>query len=227
MFAFVIELGSNLDTSDYIIFGTDALKDINRLAVCRMGLIEPPNAKPAKCRILKTGFVTADNAEAPVLGGPVIIAVAYCYMPITEDTKDIVNIIRNKHLMSISTGLSSSLENRRCSICGETGDCVHKPGETYDGKTCYKILTKVDEFYEYNIKCTPTSGELRFTTINVDGLYREWELDIEDLRDEFYKEDCQLPGGDDPVTSMEFCGVPMYVNKFDDIIKLFGIDNTP
>lgn len=225
LFAFVIELGSNMDTSGFVVFGADALKDMNRLAVCRKGIVESPNIKPAKCRILKTGFVTADNGEAPVLGGPVIVAVAFCYMPITEDTKDIVSIIRNKHLMTISTGCSTPSEHRRCSICGETGDCIHKPGETYDGKTCYKILTKIDEFYEYNVKCVPTSGELTFTTINVDGVCREWEFDIEDLRNEFYEEECCLPGGDDPVTSMEFHGIPMYVNTFDDIVELFGINN--
>ena len=66
---------------------------------------------------------------------------------------------------------------------------------------------------------------LSFTTINVDGVYKEWDFDsIERLREMYYAEDYVGPGGDDPITSMEFCGIPMYVNSFDDIINLFGIE---
>lgn len=67
---------------------------------------------------------------------------------------------------------------------------------------------------------------LSFVTINVDGEYREWDFNsIEDLREEYYREDYRICSNDDPVTGMEFCGIPMYVNCFDDIVKLFGIDN--
>lgn len=66
---------------------------------------------------------------------------------------------------------------------------------------------------------------LTFTTINIDEEYREWNFDsIEQLREMWYAEDYVGPGADDPVTEMEFHGVPMYVNSFDDIIELFGIE---
>lgn len=66
---------------------------------------------------------------------------------------------------------------------------------------------------------------LSFTTINVDGVYKEWDFDsIEQLREMYYAEDYIGPGGEDPITSMEFFGIPMYVNSFDDIIDLFGIE---
>lgn len=68
-------------------------------------------------------------------------------------------------------------------------------------------------------------GTLSFVTINVDGKYRQWHFDsIEELRKEYHKEDYDLAGNDDPVTEMEFCGIPMYVNTFDDIVRLFGIE---
>lgn len=68
-------------------------------------------------------------------------------------------------------------------------------------------------------------GTLSFVTINVDGKYRQWHFDsIEELRKEYHKEDYDLAGNDDPVTEMEFCGIPMYVNTFEDIVKLFGIE---
>ena len=67
---------------------------------------------------------------------------------------------------------------------------------------------------------------LRFVTINVDGEYREWEFEsVEDLREEYHKEDYQLCGNDDPVTEMEVFGIPMYVNSFDDIVSLFGLED--
>jgi hypothetical protein len=66
---------------------------------------------------------------------------------------------------------------------------------------------------------------LTFVTINIDGVYKEWNFDfIEDLRKMWYAEDYVGPGADDPVVSMEFHGVPMYVNTFDDIVALFGIE---
>ena len=68
---------------------------------------------------------------------------------------------------------------------------------------------------------------LTFTTINIDEVYKEWSFDsIEDLRKMWWTEDYPGPGADDPVVEMSFCGIPMYVNKFDDIIELFGIDNS-
>lgn len=68
---------------------------------------------------------------------------------------------------------------------------------------------------------------LTFTTINVDGVYKEWNFDsIEGLREMWYAEDYIGPCADDPVTEMDFHGVPMYVNIFDDIIVLFGIDQS-
>lgn len=66
---------------------------------------------------------------------------------------------------------------------------------------------------------------LDFVTINVDGEYKEWHFDsIEELRREYYEEEYTLAGNDDPVTEMEFYGIPMYVNSFNDIIDLFGIE---
>lgn len=68
---------------------------------------------------------------------------------------------------------------------------------------------------------------LEFTTINIDEEYKEWSFDsIEDLRKMWRAEDYVGPGAEDPVTDMDFCGIPMYVNKFDDIIELFGIDQS-
>lgn len=65
---------------------------------------------------------------------------------------------------------------------------------------------------------------LRFVTINVDGIYKQWDFDsIEELREEYCREDYRICGDEDPVTEMEFYGIPMYVGCFGDIINLFGI----
>ena len=66
---------------------------------------------------------------------------------------------------------------------------------------------------------------LTFVTINIDEEYREWRFNsIEELRKMWWAEDYVGPGSDDPVTEMEFHGVPMYVNCFEDIVQLFGLE---
>lgn len=66
---------------------------------------------------------------------------------------------------------------------------------------------------------------LNFVTINVDGEYKEWSFDsVEELREFYHEEDYSGPGNDDPVTEMEFFGIPMYVNCFDNIVELFGLE---
>lgn len=68
---------------------------------------------------------------------------------------------------------------------------------------------------------------LSFRTINIDGVYKEWDFNsIEDLRKMWWTEDYIGPDVDDVVLDMDFYGIPMYVNTFDDIITLFGIDNS-
>ena len=66
---------------------------------------------------------------------------------------------------------------------------------------------------------------LDFTTLNVDGVYRSWSFeDVEELRRAYHSDEADVPMLDDPVADMEFHGIPMYVDNFGDIVRLFGIE---
>lgn len=65
---------------------------------------------------------------------------------------------------------------------------------------------------------------IEFTTINVDGEHVSWKFDnITELRNEWYKEDCDLPSGDDPVVSCKLHGVYIYPHTFECLIEALGI----
>ena len=74
-------------------------------------------------------------------------------------------------------------------------------------------------------KETKKPGMLEFISVNVDDEFRKWSFDdIEALRQQYCSEEADVPSLDDTVTEMTFCGVPMYVDSFGDIVRLFGID---
>lgn len=66
---------------------------------------------------------------------------------------------------------------------------------------------------------------LKFTSINIDGERIDWQFEsILELKSEFLKEDYDLPGHEDLIISFEMDGVELYVNDFEDILLLFGIE---
>lgn len=66
---------------------------------------------------------------------------------------------------------------------------------------------------------------LDFVTINTDGVYIQWVFEgIEALRKAYHSAEADVPSLDDPVADMCFCGVSMYVDSFDDIVRIFGIE---
>ena len=68
------------------------------------------------------------------------------------------------------------------------------------------------------------NNTLDFTTINCNDEYVKWSFSIEELRERYFSEECDIPYGEDTITEFEFNGVPMCVNTFDDIIDLLGIE---
>ena len=64
---------------------------------------------------------------------------------------------------------------------------------------------------------------LEFTTINCNDEYVKWDISVEELRDRYFN-GIDIPDGDDPVTEFEISGIPLYVNKFDDIVDLLGFE---
>ena len=82
----------------------------------------------------------------------------------------------------------------------------------------YSVYKLNDEIKKGN------NNMIKFTTMNVDGEYKFWNYNsIEELKEMYYAEDYDGPSGEDPVTEMLICDIPVYVKDFDSIVDLFNI----
>lgn len=66
--------------------------------------------------------------------------------------------------------------------------------------------------------------ELTFTSLNVDDEYRNWDLTLDELKERYFSEECDLPSNDDTICDFKINGTPMHFNIFMDIIEAFGIN---
>lgn len=66
---------------------------------------------------------------------------------------------------------------------------------------------------------------IRFKTINVDGnkITREFQT-VEEIKNDWYSDDCTLPANDDKVIWAERDGISIKATVFEDIIKKLGIE---
>ena len=65
---------------------------------------------------------------------------------------------------------------------------------------------------------------IKFKTINVDGMeiVREFNT-MEEIKNDWYSDDCTLPANDDKVVFVEVDGKNIEAEIFEDIIKALGI----
>ena len=66
---------------------------------------------------------------------------------------------------------------------------------------------------------------IKFTTVNVDGMVVTREFNtLEEIRSDYYSDDCTLPANDDKVLYAELDGVQLhYPATFEDLIDELGI----
>lgn len=65
---------------------------------------------------------------------------------------------------------------------------------------------------------------IKFKTINVDDIEVAREFDtVEEIKNDWYSDDCTLPMGDDEVVYAEIDGKKIEAEIFDDIIKALNI----
>ena len=63
-------------------------------------------------------------------------------------------------------------------------------------------------------------NNLHFTTLNVDEQEREWFMTIEELEDEFYNGECDLPSLDDFVLGCTLNGTPLRFHTFSELMRV-------
>ena len=68
---------------------------------------------------------------------------------------------------------------------------------------------------------------IKFTTINVDGIKITREFNtVEEIKKDWYSDDCTLPANDDEIIYAELDGIQLHYPKiFEDLLDELGIIN--
>lgn len=64
---------------------------------------------------------------------------------------------------------------------------------------------------------------IKFKTINVDNMEIARELTVEEIKNDWYSDDCTLPANDDVVVYAEIDGNKIEAEIFEDVIKALNI----
>ena len=65
---------------------------------------------------------------------------------------------------------------------------------------------------------------IKFKTINVDGIEIAREFDtLEEIKNDWYSDDCTLPANDDAVVYAEIDGKKIEAKVFEDVVKELNI----
>lgn len=151
-FAFTLVLADNVDISNNEAFSDAALIDIANHAICKSGYIRLLKSPSRECFIFKSEVVEDSTKKEPLKGNAAKSVKVYCCMPNTEMNKEVINYLRSKHKIGLTTHYGVS--NTICSCCGSSVDaCFHQKGCTYDGDLCCHIFTDVYDLYGFEIDC--------------------------------------------------------------------------
>ena len=79
-----------------------------------------------------------------------------CYTPRNEKSQNLIESIEAGVLREASVGVA--IQSAKCSICGTdkaSGYCEHRPGRSYDGRTCVVTLSEPTDAYEISLVAVP------------------------------------------------------------------------
>lgn len=136
---------TQLCESDYCCFTNQALEDIQKKIIGQSVLIGHNRNSLPLARFFKAEVVERDHEQR---AEPVHFVRAWFYwLRETSGAKDLLLNIDGGVYREVS--LAWRFHNWRCSVCNkENGNCSHKPGETYDKHTCYRIIDQVSDVLE-------------------------------------------------------------------------------
>lgn len=157
VYVFSIKLCDSERDRDNERFTWSALKDIEKLAIGKQGIIDRGYAKNSIiARIFDTTFYA--NMSFDKDGHPKHWVEAKAYMVRNADTEEVIKEINAGIKKEVS--ISCSIFDCECSICGSRwGRCQHKLGECYGREICAKELDSVNDLYEWSFVAPPVHSE--------------------------------------------------------------------
>ena len=156
VFCFSLTLCDNLVDRDMERFDIPALHRLAALFDGKTGIADHSmKSEDQMARIYKT-WVEENPAEQTMNGEPYTCLKAKAYMPVTEETKEMIAQIKSG--IKKETSVSCAVGTVRCSICGSSmrpGGCRHQKGKLYDGKVCHAVLADPTDAYEWSFVAVP------------------------------------------------------------------------
>jgi hypothetical protein len=161
VFTFKIKAADNsTDDRNLEPFTLNALRQLKKLYVGRTVGKDHKVSADVQCARIYATDLTESKKTNGVNGEKVYDLVCKCYMARTAENAGLISEIEAGIKREVST--SCRVSKALCSICGTDLTkkyCRHLPGETYNGKICYRVLDEVKDAYELSFVAVPAQPQ--------------------------------------------------------------------
>ena len=145
VYTFTVKLCDNEVDRDFERFSDACLEELAGLFVGKTGLLDHAwTAAGQLARIYRTEVV-AEMGRTNSAGITYRYLKGWAYLLRNPDTEPFIQAIEGGIVREISVGCAVS--EKTCSICGEK-DCIHIPGQVYDGELCHRVLSGATDAFE-------------------------------------------------------------------------------
>lgn len=170
IYTFELILCDNDVDRDHEAFSIDSLNELAKLFIGKTVIKDhSPSADNQVARIYDTSVI-CQGTEKTSTGEPLYQVKGYAYTVRTDSNKDLILEIDAGIKKEVSVGFSVS--DIQCSICSNSlFGCEHIKGQEYNGKTCYGILSGVQDVYECSFVAIPAQRAA--------GVTKSYKLDTE------------------------------------------------
>lgn len=156
VYTFCVVLCDNDVDRDFERFTVESLFELEKLFVGKTGIFDHnPSAVSQSARIYKC-YVEAIDGKKTTTGDDYFRLVCKAYMPISEDSKELITKIDSGIIKEVSVGCA--VKHTLCSICSHdiySAQCHHTKGHTYNNKLCFGELSDVYDAYEFSFVAVP------------------------------------------------------------------------
>lgn len=156
LYAFPLILCDNEIDRDMEQFGTESLSALAEMFVGKSGIFDHSMSGRDQTARIYAAECRTDPSCRTQTGEPYTYIYARAYMPRIEKNADLIAEIDSG--IKKETSVGCAVAEKRCSVCGADvlrQPCVHRKGETYDGRLCYHILQRPTDAYEWSFVAVP------------------------------------------------------------------------